>query len=37
MVTFSDIDNSGSIDLVILYKTAGKYQMKALINNFVAS
>jgi hypothetical protein len=33
-VTFSDLDNTGSVDLVFLYKTNGKYYLKALMNPF---
>lgn len=35
MVTFSDLDNSGSVDLVFLYKSENKYYLKALPNSFV--
>jgi hypothetical protein len=33
-VTFSDLDNTGSVDLVFLYKSNGKYHLKALMNSF---
>ena len=35
MVTFSDLDNAGSVDLVFLYKSNGNYYLKALMNSFV--
>lgn len=35
MVTWNDIDNSGSVDLVVFYRREENYFIKAFLNDFV--
>ena len=37
LVTFADLDNGGSLDLVFYYELGGKYYMKSLLNKFSPS
>lgn len=37
MLTWTDIDNSGAIDLVFFYKSNAKLILKTLINDFTPS
>lgn len=37
LVTFADLDNGGSLDLIFYYELGGKYYMKSLLNKFSPS